>query len=125
MALRPSTSWVLAAVIAFGAGLTTMGVTNYAVYLGDLAGFWGAFFGSFVAVISFGLVLAVTSTSKQGALVGRVFAAIACFLFAAMVAWWIAAWGVSLFSLEGAWLWPLGVVAAAAAVLILRTRRSS
>jgi hypothetical protein len=122
MVLRPSTSLILAAAIALGAGLITMGVTNYVVYLGGFTGFWGLFFGSFVAVIAFGVGLALASTSSQRSFVGRVVAAIACFLLAALVAWWIAAWGVPVMSLEGAWLWPLGIVCGVSGVLLLRRR---
>ena len=122
MTLRLSTSFVLATAVALGAGLTTMGVTNYVIYLGEFTGFWGLFFGSFVAVFSFGVSLALASTSSQRSFLGRALAAIACFLLAALVAWWVAAWGVPVMSLEGAWLWPLGIVCGVSGVLLLRRR---
>ena len=102
-----------------------MAVTNYVVYLGDFTGFWGVFFGSFVTVVAFGIVSAVTSPTKEGAFIGRLLAGIACFLFAGLVVSWIVAWGVPVFSSEGMWMWPLGVASAVAAVLLFRMRRSS
>lgn len=87
-------------------------------------GFWGLFFGAFVAPVVFGVTLTIVGGQGVGRLVGRWVASITLLLFALLIVWWISAWGVSPFTLEGWWIYGLGIVAVIGAVLASRGRAS-
>lgn len=85
-----------------------------------ITGFWGVFYGTFVAVIVFGLFLwrSRPSTSSWSR-TGRWLAVGALGIFGALVMSFT--WGTPLLSLEGAWIYPLWAGAfVAAATLVLR-----
>ena len=90
---------------------------NAAVEVGDLVwtrelffGIWGRLFGSFSAVIAFGLALAFRAGSSRSGKVGWVIAAALSGLLGGMTVMYIVAWRLPLWTLEGAWIYPLAVV---------------
>jgi hypothetical protein len=114
--------------------LTVAALSNAALYAPfdlrwppHLDGFWGLLYGSFAGVVSFGIALWLSSRRFSRAWkVGRLIAATALGVFGLGVASWILMWGVSPFSLEGAWIFPLAVIPLIGAVALFRSfRRSS
>jgi hypothetical protein len=85
-------------------------------------GFWGLFYGSVAAIVTFGIAFSVLSRrSPRAALVGRWIAGLCLGVFAYLIAF--ATMGTPLFSLEGAWIYPLILVAVIGAILLLMPRR--
>ena len=98
-----------------------MGATSSTAF--EPFGFWGLFYGSFVTVITFGIALMVQGRKTgRGSRIGRAIAVAGLVIFGALVAMWIAAWGLTPLSLEGAWIYPLAAVPLVAAVLLVRSR---
>ena len=92
----------------------------------DPWGFWGLFFGSFAAVATFGLALMVLGRHRPRVRAsGRWLAIATLLLFGLLISFGpYGAFSQPLFSLEGAWLYPLGVTPLlAAAWLIWSPRR--
>ncbi len=117
-----------AAVIAAIVGLTVDAVANGLLYAPfdirwppNITGFWGVVYGSFAAVITFGLTLWRLGRGRKHARAGRVIAVVALGLFGLAAAWWIVMWRVPLASLEGAWMYPLAVVPLIAAIALVRS----
>ncbi len=105
----------VALVVGLAVGMTVTALSNAALYQPfdvawppNFSGFWGRVYGSIAAVVSFGLALVLLNRRvPRVARVGRAIAALALGLFGLAVAWWIAMWGFSPWSLEGAWIYPL------------------
>lgn len=130
--------FLTAVLIGLGVGLAVVIFVNYGIYVLDvtwpphLTGFWGLFYGAFAAPAAFGLSLMwmnrggrashpeeQASSSRRWAATGRWIAAIVLIAFSALVIWFIWAWGLSLATLEGAWIYPLGFVPLIAAGMLL------
>ena len=92
----------------------------------DPLGFWGFFFGGFAAVVVFGLTLMILGRHARWVrAVGRWIAIATLLLFGLLISFGpYGAFSQPLFSLEGAWLYPLGLTPLlAAAWLIWSPRR--
>ena len=88
---------------------------------GRVVGFWGGFWGTFAALIGGGVALMVIyRKDARVRRAGRIIAAGALILLSSLVAYWIVWWRVPPSTLEGAWIYPLGLVSLLAGVLILR-----
>jgi hypothetical protein len=120
-------SLLVALAIAIFVGLTVDALVNAGVYVFDLTwppyltGFWGVFFGAFATPVAFGLALMFLSRPKgtRRPSVGRWIAAVTLALFGALVLYWISWWGFMPWTLEGAWIYPLGFVPLFAASWVL------
>ena len=77
----------------------------------DPWGFWGLFFGGFAAVATFGLALMVLGhRSARARSIGRWLTIATLLLFGFLICFGpYGAFSQPLFSLEGAWLYPLGL----------------
>ena len=77
----------------------------------DPWGFWGLFFGGFAAAATFGLALMVLARhSARVRAIGRWLAIATLLLFGLLISFGpYGAFSQPLFSLEGAWLYPLGL----------------
>lgn len=82
----------------------------------QVLGPWGVLYGTLAFIASFGIAMAVSGRRRLGW--GAV--AIAAGALAAGAWWWVVAWDIAPFTLEGAWLWPLAMVSTFAAMAALR-----
>lgn len=122
-----------AIVVGLCIGFSVMLLSNWLLYGSPLGGslwtyafeFWGVFYGCFGAVAGMGLALALSPRrrSLNARRIGLGIVAGTFLLFGAAVMWWIAMWGVPPFTLEGAWMYPLGLVSLGCGVLTIRLAR--
>jgi hypothetical protein len=112
-------------------GVTVNSLTNAALeppwdltWPPNLTGFWGLLYGSFASVIAVGLAMWLLNPDRsrpsQG---GRLIAAFALGVFGLLVLLWIVSWGVPLFTLEGAWMYPMAGVPIAGAIALVGYRK--
>jgi hypothetical protein len=109
---------LVAFAIAILVGLTVDALVNAGVYVLDLTwpphltGFWGLLYGGFATPVAFGLALMFLNRGRRTShsSVGRWIAAIVLTLFGLLVLYWISLWGFQPWTLEGAWIYPLGFV---------------
>jgi peptidoglycan/LPS O-acetylase OafA/YrhL len=86
--------------------------------------FWGLFFGGFTVALTFGISLwAFDRRSPHGSSIGRKIVIVTLTVFGLLVVNWIAMWGFSPFTLEGAWIYPLAIVPLATVVILLWQKR--
>ena len=92
----------------------------------DPWGFWGLFFGGFAAVATLGLTLmALGRHSPRVRVIGRWLAIATLLLFGLLISFGpYGAFSQPLFSLEGAWLYPLGLTPLLLAGRLLWSPRS-
>lgn len=140
VARRHPIAWSL--VAAGVVGLAVMAAVNVPIYnFGqwpdhgrEILGFWGALFGLGASLTTF-VVIRMKLGSEGGIdedfsqiessrkKVGLLISAIIAGLFGLLVTYWNAMWGTSLWSLEGAWLWPLAIVPLVVSLLLFRGYR--
>lgn len=114
-------------------GVAVMLLSNWLLYGSPLGGslwtyafeFWGVFYGCFGALAGMGLTLALSPKrrSRSTRRIGLDIVAGTFLLFGAAVLWWIVMWGVLPFTLEGAWMYPLGLMSLGCGVLTIRLSR--
>ena len=103
----------VAGLVALVIGATTAVITGR-IFEQQLVGAWGAVYGTLAFFATFGLTLAILGRRRQRRL-GALLLCVAAALLS-LGAWWFVSWGTDLFSLEGAWLWPLAIAATVVAV---------
>ena len=90
--------------------------------ISEYLAFWGVSFGLIAGVVAFGVTnLLVSSRRGRGRawlLLGIITAIVGLLTLS-----WNMAWGVSLMSLEGAWLWPLAIVPLILSIVSVRRWR--
>jgi H+/Cl- antiporter ClcA len=140
VARRHPIAWAL--VAAGVVGLAIMAAVNVPIYNSgqwpdhgrEILGFWGALLGLGASLTAF-VVIRMKLGSEGGIdedfsqlessrkKVGLLISAIIAGLFGLLVTYWNAMWGTSLWSLEGAWLWPLAIVPLVVSLLLFRGYR--
>jgi hypothetical protein len=86
--------------------------------------FWGVFFGGFLMALTFGTTLWVSGRKRPRlARIGRVIVLAVLLVFGLGTANWIYMWGVPLFTLEGAWMYPLAIVPLSTVVVLVLAKR--
>jgi H+/Cl- antiporter ClcA len=140
VARRHPIAWSL--IAAGVVGLAIMAAVNVPIYNSgqwpdhgrEVLGFWGALFGLGASLTTF-VVIRMKLGSEGGIdedfsqiessrkKVGLLISAIIAGLFGLLVTYWNAMWGTSLWSLEGAWLWPLAIVPLVVSLLLFRGYR--
>jgi hypothetical protein len=119
---------LLSVAIATVAGVGVMVVANQLGHGGDLLSLSeylaprGVFYGLGIAIVVL-ITARAFSTSVKARSWGYLAAAVITGLVGLMVLQWNLAWGTDLFSLEGAWLWPLAIVSLFLAVVSFRSWR--
>lgn len=111
---RLAVAFAVAAVV----GLVVALLSGMAFEPFALIGSWGRINGGFAAAVAFLAVLG-RGTRWLGML-ARWLLVVVLGVGAYAISWWTVATGTPLWSLEGAWLWPLTVAALAAWVVVLR-----
>lgn len=140
IARRHPIAWSL--VAAGVVGLAVMAAVNVPIYNSgqwpdhgrEILGFWGALFGLGASLTTF--VVTRMKLGSDGGIdehfsqiessrkkVGLFISAIIAGLFGLLVTYWNAMWGTSVWSLEGAWLWPLAIVPLVVSLLLFRGYR--
>lgn len=114
MRRRIGTAFALAAAVGLLAAL----LSGMAFDPSSTIGKWGIGNGAFAAGIVF-LVVLGRGTRWPGMLARWLLVAVLA-VAAYAISWWTVASGTSLWSLEGAWLWPLTLAALGTWVLALR-----
>jgi len=100
----------------------------------EILGFWGALFGLGASLTTFvvirmklgnegGIDEDFSQIESSRKIVGILISAIVAGLFGLLVTSWNAMWRIPLWSLEGAWLWPLAIVPLVVLVLLFRGYR--
>lgn len=119
----------LAVVTGIAIGLGVSAICNAALYPPhdftwppNITDFWGLVYGSFSAVVTFGIALWLFHRRlSRPARIGRLIAMLTLGLFGLAVAWWIVMWGVPPFTLEGAWMYPLAAIPLIIGAIIARS----
>lgn len=118
-----------ALVMAFVNGPFNHGGTwpsDVRLYFGGM----GVFFGSFAGLFALGLALAMprrpkSEGSQEEPHGSRRLGLLLCAFVAGLLSFFVLSfnisWGVSIWSLEGAWLWPLGLVPLIVSIALFRT----
>lgn len=95
----------------------------------EILGFWGQFVGAAVGVGAFFFlyprfdtreVVSVSDPEPPRHKAGLLIAAIVAGIFGLLVGLWNVAWSLDVWSLEGAWLWPLCIVPLVTSLLLAR-----
>jgi hypothetical protein len=84
----------------------------------QLLGTWGILYGVLAFIAAFGLTLIAIGRRHQRR-IGMVALALSAAAVSAGAWFFVIGWGISLVSLEGAWLWPLAILSTVVALASL------
>lgn len=88
--------------------------------------FWGWVWAFFIGVLAFGgSLLLQTRRSPRAATAGRWVVILTLSVLGLMTLAWIVSWGMSPFTLEGLWIYPLACVPLGTVAFMLASRRRS
>lgn len=100
------------------------GPWSVAALLANAGTFWGGIFGGFAGLATTGLVFALLARrDRRASRWGRYLAALVLAVLSFATTMWIVMWGFTPFTLEGMWIYPLAILPAVAAYLLLRRKR--
>lgn len=119
MAERP----LLKALLPTGVVAGAFGFSILSVFQESFWRFWGFFFGFFVTILSYGVAVWILQRRTRGRLGRRITIGVLVF-FGLWVTSWAVSWGFDPLSLEGLWIYPLGLLPLIAGAYLIWSERS-
>lgn len=112
-----------ASVLALVAGAVAAFVAGSILKSAGSIGFWGAVCGVGVAVVAFVASWTLPGRELRVGRTWRTVGAVTLGLLAVAAAWWITMWGFVPWTLEGAWMYAILLLAGAGSVALSLTLR--